>query len=67
MNDQAILCRPGDPRCGKVWDEAGGFEQFIGGPLYIVIGSETTDDKCATLAERFGLEAQALMEYRDAA
>ena len=67
MNDRVILCRPGDPRCGKVWDEAGGFEQTTGGPLFIVIGSETPDSKCSKLAERFGLEARELIEYRDAA
>ncbi len=60
-----VICKPGHEGLGKVWNETGGWEQWEGGPLMVVIGRETTNAKCCQLAERFSLDAGGLMGYRD--
>lgn len=60
-----VICRPGHKELGKVWSEAGGWEQSDGGPVMVVIGRETSDAKCCKLAERFSLDAGGLMGFRD--
>lgn len=60
-----VICRPGHEGLGKVWGESGGWEQSDGGPLIVVVGSETSDEKCQQLAERFDLHAPGLIWYRD--
>lgn len=63
----AVLCRPGDHRLGAIWSERGGYEQMDDGPICIVIGRETNDEKCQYLASRFGLDVAELISFRDSA
>lgn len=60
-----ILCRPDDPDLAMDWDEAGGFEQGEDGPVMVVLGVQTSDEKCASLGQRFGVEASRLARFRD--
>lgn len=67
FQDQRVcLVRSGDDRLAKVWGEYGGFEQYCDSPVYLVIGRQTCNEKCASLAERFGLAAETLIAFRDA-
>lgn len=65
MNRNVVLCRPGDPRLITPLDEEGGFEQAEYGPIMLVIGVDTSDDKCRRLAQRFGVSAESLMTFRE--
>lgn len=60
-----VLCRPDDSSLAKLWEEAGGFEQHESGPVMVVIGALTSDDKCASLGQRFGVEPSRLIKFRD--
>lgn len=68
------LCRPGDPRLARLWDEKGGFEFDPDDELWdkhgllsalIVVGTKTTDEHCRVMAARFGISAESLIEFRD--
>jgi hypothetical protein len=63
-----VLCRPGDPRLGLVWelhDDTGGFEQAHDGPVMLVITGRTPDEKCEQLAKRFGVPVDRLIAFRN--
>jgi hypothetical protein len=62
-----VLCRPNDSRLGLPWEcyPTGGFEQLVDGPVMLVITPRTSDEKCERLAERFGVDASRLIEFRD--
>ena len=59
------LCRPSDAGLARAWSERGGYESDDDGPVRIVIGSQTTDEKCERMAARFGLSAAQLIALRD--
>ena len=58
------LCRPDDPMLASCWSEKGGWEQTDDEPVRVVIGRETTDEKCHRLAARFGLDVADLFYFR---
>lgn len=64
MDQRVLLARPEDRRLAQRWDSAGGFEQTYDGPTFVVIGSETSNDKCAALAARFGLKLADVLAFR---
>lgn len=65
---RVFLCRPDDQRLARAnWPQTGGHEQAADGPIYLVIGSETNDLRCATLADRFGLDVADLIRFRESA
>lgn len=69
LGGEVVLCHPGDPRLGLAWefldDKSGGFEQGVGDPVMLVISGQTSDDKCARLAARFGVESGIVIAFRD--
>ncbi|MFT3792096.1 MAG: hypothetical protein QM741_13700 [Rudaea sp.] len=65
---RVFICRPDDKRLtGANWPQTGGFEQRADGPTYLVIGSETDNERCSSLAKRFGFEATDLIRFREQA
>lgn len=60
-----IVCHPDDARLAFPHSESGGAEQMGDDPPMIVIGRETTDEKCARLAVDHGVDAAALIAFRD--
>lgn len=67
QDQRVLLTNPGDCRLAMRWDDCGGFEQGYAGPTFVVIGEQTTDEKCASLAHRFGLRLADVFAFRDAA
>lgn len=67
QDQRVFLARPGDVRLAQRWDEGGGFEQACDGPTFVVIGRESSNEKCARLATRFGLSLQNVLAFRAAA
>lgn len=66
FNDSRVfVVPPSDSRLGLVWHRKGGYEQACNGPIYVVIGDETPDNKCAALASRFGLPTAELIAFRE--
>ena len=66
MEDFRIyVCGTNHPRLAKSWGPEGGWEAHDDGPVFVVIGRETSDEECGRLADRFGLLADGLMDYRD--
>lgn len=64
QDHRVFLARPGDRRLAMRWDDAGGFEQAANGPTFVVVGAQTSDDKCAALAQRFGLDLARVLAFR---
>lgn len=62
---RTLLCRPDDGRLGMRWGDEGGFEQSEDGPVLLVIGPRTSDEKCRRLAARFGVAGDELIVFRD--
>jgi hypothetical protein len=48
-----------------VFDEKGGFAQDEYGPLMLVIGSQTSNAACQRFADRFGVQIETLIEFRE--
>lgn len=66
QDQRVFLARPGDRRLAMHWDAKGGFEQCCDGPTFVVIGVDTSDEKCAGLARRFGLPLADILAFRAA-
>lgn len=63
---RVFLCKPDDARLARAnWPQTGGHEQAEDGPIYLVIGIETDDNRCALLAERFDLDVGDLILFRE--
>lgn len=62
---RVVMCRPFDHRLSMPWHECGGFEQADNGPVYLVVGRDTSDEKCDRLAARFRVSAAMLRTFRD--
>lgn len=67
MSAEIVLARPGDGRLAMQWDDRGGFEQHSDGPAFVVIGKQTSDEKCGKVARRFGLQLAGVLAFRDGA
>ena len=62
---RVVICEPTDHRLSMPWHECGGFEQADDGPVYLVVGRDTSDEKCDRLAARFRVSAAMLRTFRD--
>lgn len=63
---RTFLVRPTDPRTFFVWgDDDCGAQQEADGPLLLVVGSRTSDERCQRLAARYGLDAADVIAFRD--
>jgi len=66
-DDRVFVVSPDDKRLGMAnWPATGGIEQIEDGPTYMVIGRETSDEKCARLAKRYNLSTADLIAFREA-
>ena len=67
--EKLYIVRPGDRRLFRICGEMGGYEwndvHDERGAWFIVLGRETTDEKCVRMAKRFGLDADGLIAARD--
>lgn len=69
--ERLFIVRPEDPRlfCANSSSEKGGYQWHDlnddCGTWFVVLGRETTDEKCHQMARRFGLEAEGLIAMRD--
>jgi len=69
QEEPLYIVRPSARRLAAVWDQRGGSEwqdlDDRGCAWFVILGSETDDEKCRRLAYRFGLDAEALIAMRD--
>ncbi len=64
---RVIVVRPGHPGPASHWsDDQAGFEQWVEGPTYVVVGHSAPEDRCRTMAARFNLSPERLIAFRDA-
>lgn len=60
-----VICGPDYPKLARRWSPAGGWERSDGEALHVVVGPDTTNEACVALADRFALNAGALLDYRN--
>lgn len=67
--ERLFIVRPGNRRLFSVCSEKGGYEWHDldddWGTWCVVLGRETTDEKCVRMAKRFNLNADELIALRD--
>ncbi len=63
---RVIACRPSDARLARVYASGYcGWEQTCGDPLMLIVPPAARDDQCASLADRFHVNAADLIQFRD--